>query len=148
MASPGFPFCECLFPKSHYFGPQDGLPHLALQTASNTEHKERPQSEVNPSGQAGGGFNKWSNLIMRLVLRGHKRDLSNCPLESWFIQTPSLGLGSYPVQVIRTPRFLKATSLEQLLLQERWTGSILQGQRKGWGPSDCWLPRSTPWASQ
>ena len=76
MASPGFPFCECLFPKNHYFSLQDGLPHFALQTARNTEHKKRPQSEVNPSWPAGGGFNKWSNLIMRLVLRGHKTERS------------------------------------------------------------------------
>ena len=73
---PGFPFCQRLFPKSHYFGLQDGLPHFALQTAASTEPKERPQSEVKPSGQAGGGFNKWSNWIMRLVLRSHKTERS------------------------------------------------------------------------
>ena len=76
MASPGFPFCQRLFPKSHYFGLQDGSPHFALQTAASTEPKERPQSEVKPSGQAGGGFNKWSNWIMRLVLRGQKTERS------------------------------------------------------------------------
>ena len=114
----------------------------------HTEGKDIPKKEPGHSRWVGGRFIcKQGNLLRRLVLGCQKTSRSlHLLLESYkLIHRPWLGPAMYSVLMVSTPDSFTAACLEWLPLWEQWAECTFQGQRRGWGASDCLGPagRST-----